>query len=201
MTASGMDIVLLKVSVVVPKPFDTETTRPISCSGPSYHFWGHLAPSFEMAFNSSVCFYQTHIDMLYHYDLFSWSPNLTNQQHGFRKKRSCESQLILTLQDLASTMGENEQIGAILLDSSKAFIKFTLCNRGLKNHQQPKSDDCRPLRQRRANAKMAMIYRITYGLIDIPSSFCIIRGKKISNVQELIQSDPTSCPQKQKGNN
>ena len=31
--ASGMDIVLLKVSVVVPKPFVTGTTIPISCSG------------------------------------------------------------------------------------------------------------------------------------------------------------------------
>ena len=29
--ASGMDIVLPKVSVVVLKPFDTGTTRPISC--------------------------------------------------------------------------------------------------------------------------------------------------------------------------
>ena len=27
------------------------------------------------------------------------------------------------------------------------------------------------------------------------------RSKKISNNQELIQSDPTSCPQNQKGNN
>ena len=27
------------------------------------------------------------------------------------------------------------------------------------------------------------------------------RSKKISNDQELIQSDPTSCPQNQKGNN
>ena len=27
------------------------------------------------------------------------------------------------------------------------------------------------------------------------------RSKKISNGQELIQSDPTSCPQNQKGNN
>ena len=35
--ASGMDIVLLKVSVVWPKPFDTGTTLPISCSG-------HLVP-------------------------------------------------------------------------------------------------------------------------------------------------------------
>ena len=30
--ARCMDIVLLKVSVVVPKPFETGTTRPISCS-------------------------------------------------------------------------------------------------------------------------------------------------------------------------
>ena len=28
-----------------------------------------------------------------------------------------------------------------------------------------------------------------------------IQSKKISNDQELIQSDPTSCPQNQKGNN
>ena len=27
------------------------------------------------------------------------------------------------------------------------------------------------------------------------------KGKKISNDQELIQSDPISCPQNQKGNN
>ena len=59
--ASNMDIVLLKVSVVVPKPFDTGTTRPVSCSmvrDTSCHFLGHLAPSFEMDFNASVCFYQ-----------------------------------------------------------------------------------------------------------------------------------------------
>ena len=28
-----------------------------------------------------------------------------------------------------------------------------------------------------------------------------VQSKKISNDQELIQSDPTSCPQNQKGNN
>ena len=28
-----------------------------------------------------------------------------------------------------------------------------------------------------------------------------LKSKKISNDQELIQSDPTSCPQNQKGNN
>ena len=29
----------------------------------------------------------------------------------------------------------------------------------------------------------------------------IVKSKKISNDQELIQSEPTSCPQNQKGNN
>ena len=28
-----------------------------------------------------------------------------------------------------------------------------------------------------------------------------LKSKKISNDQDLIQSDPTSCPQNQKGNN
>ena len=31
--------------------------------------------------------------------------------------------------------------------------------------------------------------------------YAIMSSKKISNDQELIQSDPTSCPQNQKGNN
>ena len=48
---------------------------------------------------------------------------LSDNQHGFRKKRSCESQLILTIQDLASGLEDGEQIDAILLDFSKAFDK------------------------------------------------------------------------------
>jgi hypothetical protein len=48
---------------------------------------------------------------------------LTDYQHGFRKKRSCESQLIITLQDLASSLSNSEQVDVILLDFSKAFDK------------------------------------------------------------------------------
>jgi hypothetical protein len=48
---------------------------------------------------------------------------LADQQHGFRKKRSTESQLILTLHDLSKSLDEGEQIDAILLDFSKAFDK------------------------------------------------------------------------------
>ena len=46
---------------------------------------------------------------------------LSDNQHGFRKKRSC--QLILSIQDLASGLEDGEQIDAILLDFSKAFDK------------------------------------------------------------------------------
>ncbi|MEW8547322.1 MAG: reverse transcriptase domain-containing protein, partial [Candidatus Thiodiazotropha sp.] len=48
---------------------------------------------------------------------------LSDAQHGFRKSRSCETQLILTIQDLANGLNNGEQIDAILLDFSKAFDK------------------------------------------------------------------------------
>ena len=48
---------------------------------------------------------------------------LNDAQHGFHKRRSCESQLILTVQDLAKGLNEVEQIDAVLLDFSKAFDK------------------------------------------------------------------------------
>ena len=48
---------------------------------------------------------------------------LSDEQHGFRKRRSYDIQLILTLYDLASGLDEGQQIDAILLDFSKAFDK------------------------------------------------------------------------------
>ena len=55
-----------------------------------------------------------------HFDEFEF---LDNAQHGFRKKRSCVSQLIITLDDFANTLKRKEQTDAILLDFSKAFDK------------------------------------------------------------------------------
>ena len=46
---------------------------------------------------------------------------ITDAQHGFRKKRSCESQLILTVDDLAAVIDKAGQTDTILLDFSKAF--------------------------------------------------------------------------------
>ncbi len=47
---------------------------------------------------------------------------LTDVQHGFRQRRSCETSLLTTVHDLTSTLGsKNRQIDLILLDFSKAF--------------------------------------------------------------------------------
>ena len=42
--------------------------------------------------------------------------------------------------------------------------------------------------------------RSLFGITDAEQS-PLGQSKKMSNDQELIQSDPTSCPQNQKGNN
>ena len=46
---------------------------------------------------------------------------LSHDQHGFRKRRFCEIQLIITLNDLAKGLNSKQQIDAVLLDFSKAF--------------------------------------------------------------------------------
>ena len=50
---------------------------------------------------------------------------ITDFQHGFRQKRSCESQLILTVDDLARNLDKGKQIDCILLDFAKAFDKVS----------------------------------------------------------------------------
>ena len=44
-------------------------------------------------------------------------------KHGFRENRSCETQLIMLVEDLARNAGNGKQTGLILLDFSKAFGK------------------------------------------------------------------------------
>ena len=44
-------------------------------------------------------------------------------QHGFREKRSCETQLVMMIEDLARNANARKQTDVILLDFSKAFDK------------------------------------------------------------------------------
>ena len=57
------------------------------------------------------------------------SKHFTNQnilydlQHGFREKRSCETQLIMLIDELSKNMQSRKQTNLILLDYSKVFDK------------------------------------------------------------------------------
>ena len=56
-------------------------------------------------------------------DHFDHHNFLNDSQHGFRHRRSCETQLINTINDFSNCLNERGQIDAILLDFSKAFDK------------------------------------------------------------------------------
>ena len=48
---------------------------------------------------------------------------LSEFQHGFRKQRSCETQLLLTIHDFTTSLEAGEQLDAVVLHFSKAFDK------------------------------------------------------------------------------
>ena len=48
---------------------------------------------------------------------------LCEEQHGFRSKHSCESQLVQTIHDLALALDNRKQTDVVIMDSSKAFDK------------------------------------------------------------------------------
>ena len=48
---------------------------------------------------------------------------MTDSQHGFRKNRSCETQLISLVHDITKGLEAGNQVDMVLLDFSKAFDK------------------------------------------------------------------------------
>ena len=59
---------------------------------------------------------------------------LTPSQHGFRSKRSCETQLIATIQGIAKNLKSGkDRVDVILLDFAKAFDKVPFQRRLLKS--------------------------------------------------------------------
>ena len=61
-----------------------------------------------------------HSNIMHHFDQHRV---LCDNQHGFRKKRSCETQLLSTIQEIASSTTKGHQVDIILLDFANAFDK------------------------------------------------------------------------------
>ena len=95
---------------------DPSNYRPISLTCVLCKVLEHIVAS-------SVAKHFTELDKLY--DL----------QHGFREKRSCETQLIMLVGELAKNMPMGKQTDLILLDFSKAFDKVAHEKLLLKLHQ------------------------------------------------------------------
>ena len=103
----------------IPKDWKTALITPIFKKGDR-----SKASNYRPVSLTSICSkmleHIVHHHIMCHFDKYNI---LTSAQHGFRKRRSCESQLIATLQDLAKGIDDKSQIDAVLLDFSKAFDK------------------------------------------------------------------------------
>ena len=82
-----------------------------------------------ISLTSVCCKIMEHIVHSHIMNHFDYGNILSTTQHGFRKHRSCETQLIQTVHDIAKSINNCEQIDSILLDFSKAFDK--VCHRKL----------------------------------------------------------------------
>ena len=100
---------------------NAENYRPVSLTSISCKLLEHIV----------------HSNIMDHLDKFNV---LDDSQHGFRQKRSCETQLIYTINDFSECLNSKGQIDAVLLDFSKAFDKvdhegllLKLENLGIRN--------------------------------------------------------------------
>ena len=95
---------LANVSPICKKGERTKASnyRPVSLTSVCCKLLEHVVHSHMMK-----CFDSHHI--------------LTDQQHGFRRNHSCETQLIQTMHDLTFAHNNHAQIDAIIMDFSKAF--------------------------------------------------------------------------------
>ena len=74
-----------------------------------------------------------HSSIIYsHLEKFSILSLLCDNQHGFRTKRSCETQLIGVINDFQNCLNSGSHIDALFLDFAKAFNKVShikLCHK------------------------------------------------------------------------
>ena len=106
----------------VPSAWKKALVVPLFKKGTDhYHPWIYRPISLT-AILCKLCEHVVHSTIINH---LSEHNILSDAQHGFRKRRSCDTQLILTVDDLAKGTEEKGQTDLILLDFSKTFDKVS----------------------------------------------------------------------------
>ena len=122
MGLSQITVSVLQASLhqgTTPSDWNKATVTPIFKKGDK-----SKPPNYRpVSFTSECCKVLEHIILSSIMRFFDQHSILSDMQHGFRKSRSCESLLILTIQDLAKGIDDKAQIDAVLLDFPKAFDK------------------------------------------------------------------------------
>ena len=101
----------------VPSQWKTALVTPIFKKGDK-HKPANYRPVSLTAVCSKLCEHIIAKSVLNHLDHHNL---LSDCQHGFRRNRSCESQLVLFIDELTCAMTEGKQVDAIIMDFSKAF--------------------------------------------------------------------------------
>ena len=78
--------------------------RPVSLTSITCKLLGHII----------------HSSIMKHFDQHNI---LNDNQHGFRKKRSCQTRLLSTIQEIVLSAAKGKQVDVILLDCEKSFDK------------------------------------------------------------------------------
>lgn len=104
-------------SGTAPKQWRLATVSPIFKKG-DRHLASNYRPVSLTAVACKLCEHIIAKSIMCHLEAHNL---LTDYQHGFRAKRSCETQLLCFIDDLAQNMCDGHQVDIAVMDFSKAF--------------------------------------------------------------------------------
>ena len=104
---------------VVPQDWREASVVPLFKKGDK-HQPANYRPVSLTSITCKLLEHVVHSNIMKHFDKHNI---LKDNQHGFRKRRSCETQLLTTVHELLSNIAQKNQVDIILLDFAKAFDK------------------------------------------------------------------------------
>lgn len=104
----------------VPTDWKQANVVPIYKNKGDKHMPANYRPVSLTSITCKVLEHILHSNIMDHFDHHKI---LSDAQHGFRKRRSCETQLLTTIHTIAKDLAQEDPVDVVLLDFSKAFDK------------------------------------------------------------------------------